>query len=335
MKVLEILGIFIGLVFLVSGPALSEGVNDQVTFVPDASTYTFTTDNTGCPEGFVGKFYFDSHLTNISNKELRNLFVDVDELTNDNLLLTNNELIGEGGRFEVPNSDDYSDGILRSNEYVYVPFCVCLQDKDPFRFFVNVLGDVKVPAPVPKTGQTISYEEGDDGDLQKGVVWPIPRFTDNLDGTITDNLTNLIWDKNASRYGPFAWTTAVTHCNQLEDGAAGLTDGSVAGDWSLANRFELESLLHMGENNLATPDTTGTGKWKEGDPFTNVGEGADGNAYWTSSTTGEESAWMVDFTDREVRDAAFYDWDPGKCPVCPPQTSPKYSNLMCGVYAPM
>ncbi len=31
-------------------------------------------------------------------------------------------------------------------------------------------------APVPQTGQTVSYAPGDDGDLQKGVASPIPRF---------------------------------------------------------------------------------------------------------------------------------------------------------------
>lgn len=52
-------------------------------------------------------------------------------------------------------------------------------------------------APVPRTGQTTSYAPGDDGDLQKGVAWPVPRFTDNEDGTVTDNLTGLIWLTNA------------------------------------------------------------------------------------------------------------------------------------------
>jgi hypothetical protein len=34
------------------------------------------------------------------------------------------------------------------------------------------------PSQVPKTGQTTSYATGDDGDLEKGVAWPNPRFTD-------------------------------------------------------------------------------------------------------------------------------------------------------------
>ena len=36
------------------------------------------------------------------------------------------------------------------------------------------------PSPVPKTGQTASYTSGDNGNLQMGVVWPVPRFTVNF-----------------------------------------------------------------------------------------------------------------------------------------------------------
>ena len=34
------------------------------------------------------------------------------------------------------------------------------------------------------TGQTTRYDTGDDGDLEKGVAWPSPRFTDHGDGTV-------------------------------------------------------------------------------------------------------------------------------------------------------
>jgi len=57
------------------------------------------------------------------------------------------------------------------------------------------------PAPMLKTGQTTSYATGDDGDLQRGIPWPNPRFTDNEDGTVTDNLTGLIWLKDANCFG--------------------------------------------------------------------------------------------------------------------------------------
>ena len=48
-------------------------------------------------------------------------------------------------------------------------------------------------ATVEKTGQTTEYATGDDGDLEQGVDWPNPRLTDNQDGTVTDNLTGLVW----------------------------------------------------------------------------------------------------------------------------------------------
>lgn len=46
-----------------------------------------------------------------------------------------------------------------------------------------------------KTGQTTSVITGDDGDLERGLTIGT-RFTDNLDNTITDNITGLIWVKD-------------------------------------------------------------------------------------------------------------------------------------------
>ena len=165
-------------------------------------------------------------------------------------------------------------------------------------------------APVEKTGQTTSFETGDDGELESGVTCPNPRFTDNLDGTITDNLTNLIWDKNANRFGTRNWDTALRDCNNLADNGVDLTDGSVAGDWHLANRFELESLLHMGGYGPAVPDTLGTGQWSQGDPFNNV----QSTFYWSSSTVASFSttAWFVNFFNGVVdgfdKDVLNYVW---------------------------
>lgn len=67
-------------------------------------------------------------------------------------------------------------------------------------------------AGVSKTGQTTSYGTRDDGALQKGVAWPNPRFTDNANGTVTDNLTGLIWLKNANC---FSSGTCVVRVNSL------------------------------------------------------------------------------------------------------------------------
>lgn len=134
-------------------------------------------------------------------------------------------------------------------------------------------------APVPQTGITTSYGVDDDGALQMGVPWPIPRFTDNADGTVTDNLTKLIWLKDAGCAVEKNWENALNFCNTLANGNCGLSDGSQAGDWRLPNIRELHSLIHYGFG-PTLPNTAGTGRWTEGDPFTNVQM----YWYWTSTT---------------------------------------------------
>ena len=150
------------------------------------------------------------------------------------------------------------------------------------------------PAPVEKTGQTTSWATGDDGDLKKGIAWPNPRFTNNGDGTVTDNLTGLIWLKNANCFGASLWATALSDCNTLAHGSCGLMDGSVAGDWRLPNIKELYSLIHLGVSDPVLPNTAGTGKWTEGAPFS----GVQSNYYWSSTTYATPSsaagyAWGV------------------------------------------
>jgi len=146
---------------------------------------------------------------------------------------------------------------------------------------------------VPKTGQTDDYGvTGSDGDLEKGVAWPNPRFTDNLDGTVTDNLTGLIWLKDANCFGTRTWNNALSDSNGLASGSCGLTDGSGAGDWRLPNRFELESLVNLKYYDPPIPNTAGTGQWSQGEPFNNVLC----YNYWTATTFAyaPNGAWSVD-----------------------------------------
>jgi hypothetical protein len=140
------------------------------------------------------------------------------------------------------------------------------------------------PAPVPKTGRTVSYGNRDDGELQMGVAWPDPRFTDNGDGTATDNLTGLVWTEEANCFGTRTWDDALSDCNNLADGQCGLTDGSSPGDWRLPNVRELQSLIDYGNYNPALPS---------GHPFINQ----QANYYWSSTTDayGTSHAWGVYF----------------------------------------
>lgn len=95
--------------------------------------------------------------------------------------------------------------------------------------FTLALADTNLGSKLPATGQTTSYAAGDDGALQAGVPWPNPRFTDNTNGTITDNLTGLVWLKNANSFGTQGWSTAIASANNLASGACSLTDGSTVG----------------------------------------------------------------------------------------------------------
>jgi len=137
---------------------------------------------------------------------------------------------------------------------------------------------------VPKTGQTTSYGPGDDGVLQKGIPLPIPRFTDNGNGTVTDNLTGLIWLRNANCFGQKTWTDALSDCNTLASGTCELNDGSVAGDWRSANVREIFSLIDFSQFDPALP---------VGHPFTNV----QSDYYWSStSKDAVGNAWNVNMS---------------------------------------
>ena len=142
------------------------------------------------------------------------------------------------------------------------------------------------PALVPKTGQAASYYgTGDDAYYQAGVEWPNPRFTNNLNGTVTDNLTGLIWLKNANCFGVRTWFQALSDCNGLKDRECNLTDSSNPGDWRLPNRGELLSLIDLYRANPAL---------SLGHPFENV----QGFHYWSSSVyAGSLGAWTVVMLD--------------------------------------
>ena len=133
---------------------------------------------------------------------------------------------------------------------------------------------------VPKTGQTGCWDAsgtpiacagtGQDGEYRAGISVD-PRFTDNGDGTVKDNLTGLIWLENANCFGLRNWTNALTDANTLSGGSCGLIDGSVAGDWRLPNLRELQSLIDYQNYFPALPT---------GHPFS----GVQSNNYWSSTT---------------------------------------------------
>lgn len=155
-------------------------------------------------------------------------------------------------------------------------------------------------AHVPRTAPLLCpcYGAGDDGTWRAGVLWPSPRFSDNVNGTVTDNLTGLIWLKNANCYGTQTWMQALASANALADGMCSLGDGSTAGQWRLPNVLELLSLIDYSFYFPAVSNAAGTAKWTNGDLFLNVqNQTTVQGRYWSSTTVANNTlaAWDIDF----------------------------------------
>jgi hypothetical protein len=103
-------------------------------------------------------------------------------------------------------------------------------------------------------------------------------FTDNGDGTVTDENTGLMWQQGEA--GTMHWEGALTYCEGL----------SLAGysDWRLPNIKELESITDDG---LYSPAID-----------TNYFPNAHASGYWSSTTgaDGTSCAWGVDFGNGNV-----------------------------------
>ncbi|MBF0537156.1 MAG: DUF1566 domain-containing protein [Nitrospirae bacterium] len=142
---------------------------------------------------------------------------------------------------------------------------------------------------LPQTGQTTSYAAGDDGALRAGVAWPNPRFTDNGDQTLTDNLTGLMWIKNANLPGTTkTWQQALDYVASMNTGAIG-TCGYT--DWRLPNIIEMESLVNVGQADQTT--------WLGSQGFTNV----QSSYYWSSTTytnSTPSNVWVIHMYDGQV-----------------------------------
>jgi hypothetical protein len=104
------------------------------------------------------------------------------------------------------------------------------------------------------------------------LIGTAARFTNNGDGTVTDNHNGLVWLRNANCFGRVRLSEISTWeaLNNLRDGVCGLTDGSQAWDWGLPSIWEFYTLIDPRRSHPPLPS---------GHPFTNVQYGF----YWSGT----------------------------------------------------
>jgi len=121
------------------------------------------------------------------------------------------------------------------SDMLAVHYALFLGDPDAFEDMPGSLSG----SGLPDTGQVAGYTDtfGEDSDY---TINP-PSYTDNSDGTITDNITGLMWQKIDG--GSMAWEDAVSYADLL----------SLAGheDWRLPTSDELFRILDHGQHNPA------------------------------------------------------------------------------------
>jgi hypothetical protein len=171
---------------------------------------------------------------------------------------------------------------------------------------VGKTGDVKCSEykASPENWQEVSCAslpaslKGQDAELNVGAE-VTPRFTTNGDGTVTDDLTGLIWLRDAFCVGQVLgdiWEDALGFIVELNtSGKMASNDcgdtsynGTFQTDWRLPNVKELQSLLYYEHDMKADPfpfmsDTNGDGPYAAGDPFQKV---RIDKAYWSSTNYG-------------------------------------------------
>ncbi len=131
----------------------------------------------------------------------------------------------------------------------------------------NIISQV-FNAALLKTGQLFSRFFGDDAMYQKGAAPAGSRYTDNGDGTVTDNLTGLMWLKDPSELGGVWGSPGMPNMMYFLDALNACENLDYAGysDWRLPNIVELQSLIDYGRYGPAMdtscfPNTQTGGYW--------------------------------------------------------------------------
>ena len=160
---------------------------------------------------------------------------------------------------------------------------------------VTIAGCTPVPPPpttaFPATGQTTCWDSsatvitctgtGQDGEIQAGADL---SYTDNGDGTITDNNTGLMWEKQSDDGTIHDKDNTYTWANAFAVHIAGLNAAAFGGhtDWRLPNVKELQSIVNYQNFNPMVSPAFNTACAASSTVTSGSCTAASG--YWTSSS---------------------------------------------------
>jgi hypothetical protein len=180
---------------------------------------------------------------------------------------------------------DFSDGeVFYGNKFrddvYYENYVRCVRTSDAPTTYI-----------LPDTGQDLCYDwnaliecpgEGEDfyGQDSNYTINP-PDLTNNGDGTISDNLTELTWEQNTEENEPnlHTYNEAITYCDELILGGQN--------DWRIPTRKEYSTILNFG----TTSPSLDTVYFPY---YTSVYEVNEAH-YWTSSEYHDDSSqvWLL------------------------------------------
>jgi len=177
---------------------------------------------------------------------------------------------------------------------VYFNYAISIIEKNSNQYTADSYWwAVRSGSKLQSTGQTNNTTSGEDGFYQKGVSIPIKHFCINSNGTITDNMTGLVWLKDANPgTSPLTWKDCLKYADELN---AGIKSGNCGfTNWRIPTVNEILSIIDFSSSlNFSA--------WLSSQGFLNA---QSGTAYFYVTSTTDESyplnVWSISRNDRSL-----------------------------------